>query len=254
MIYSEFPLPAATAHWALCLWRFALEPHDPPSVTHIIPPDGSVTLSLTLLPGGGAHAALLGPSPRALVIEVRQGQSTAGVRLYPGAAPALLGMGGDMLVGALLPAPAHGELGPLFKALERLAADPEARDDAAKAFAELCKGKSLPDPAVADAVAQLMRAPDAPVASPLGERQLRRRFKAGTGLSPKSFSQIQRLREACIAALANPVSRWAEVAADAGFADQAHFCRAVAKTFGVTPTALFDHIGRIRHEFTAAAS
>ncbi|MEZ4651673.1 MAG: helix-turn-helix domain-containing protein [Candidatus Eisenbacteria bacterium] len=84
--------------------------------------------------------------------------------------------------------------------------------------------------------------------APISARQLRRRFLVATGVSPKSFAQMQRLRHACILAVETPARNWSDVAAEAGFSDQAHFCRQVARTFGVSPTALREYLGTIRHQ------
>ena len=70
----------------------------------------------------------------------------------------------------------------------------------------------------------------------LSERQLRRRFEAAVGYGPKRLARVLRLTRALAAAYAG--EELGRVAADAGYADQAHFtndCRSLA---GVAPSAL----------------
>jgi transcriptional regulator GlxA family with amidase domain len=51
----------------------------------------------------------------------------------------------------------------------------------------------------------------------LSERQFRRRFVAATGIAPKFYADVQRVRRALILSLEDP--DWAGIAAEAGFAD-----------------------------------
>ncbi|MEU4426659.1 helix-turn-helix domain-containing protein, partial [Actinoplanes sp. NPDC024001] len=65
----------------------------------------------------------------------------------------------------------------------------------------------------------------------LGERQLRRRSVAAYGYGPKTLHRIFRMRRAV--ALARAGRAFAAVAADAGYADQAHLSRDVRALAGV---------------------
>lgn len=68
----------------------------------------------------------------------------------------------------------------------------------------------------------------------VSERQLRRRFDAGVGYGPKTLQRILRLRHAL--RLAN--GDLARVAAEAGFADQAHMTREFRRLTGASPSEL----------------
>ncbi|MDQ3676569.1 MAG: helix-turn-helix domain-containing protein, partial [Actinomycetota bacterium] len=68
----------------------------------------------------------------------------------------------------------------------------------------------------------------------VSERQLRRRVEAAVGYGPKRLARVLRLRRALASAHAG--TDLGRVAAEAGYADQAHFthdCRALA---GVSPS------------------
>ncbi|MGH6916056.1 MAG: helix-turn-helix domain-containing protein, partial [Geminicoccales bacterium] len=73
----------------------------------------------------------------------------------------------------------------------------------------------------------------------VSERQLRRRFRAAVGYGPKTLDRILRLQRA-LALNAAPEARLglAALAADAGYADQAHMSREFAELSGASPAAL----------------
>lgn len=93
-------------------------------------------------------------------------------------------------------------------------------------------------PAVAAALASLhggAQVQQAVAASGLSHRHLIARFREATGLAPKQHARVLRLQLA-LAGLATPGLQAAGIAADAGFADQAHFTREFRELTGVTPT------------------
>ena len=94
------------------------------------------------------------------------------------------------------------------------------------------------DAAVEAAVARLAdpRARVEALARELGlsERQLRRRFHAAAGYGPKTLQRVLRFRRF----LAGPREDLARAALDAGYADQAHLAREVARLAGTSPTRL----------------
>ncbi len=60
------------------------------------------------------------------------------------------------------------------------------------------------------------------------------RFRERTGLTPKTYSRIERLQQ--LVRNKRPETPWAEAALDAGFADQSHMVREFRRFAGVTPT------------------
>ncbi|MCB9462062.1 MAG: AraC family transcriptional regulator [Candidatus Eisenbacteria bacterium] len=254
MHYFEYPLPDEARPHGICLWRFAVEAKDPEAFVHVVPPDGTVTLSASLYPGQEPRLTTTGASVRAHLVPVVHGMSAAGIRLRPGVAPDLLSVPAATLVGAMTPWVPEGSQVALAEAMVAMARDEDAWVEAGRVFGAVARELASPDPLVAQLVDRLLAEPDlggvgvAMEAVPIGVRQLRRRFLAATGLSPKSFAQMQRLRHACILALENPPRNWSQVAAEAGFSDQAHFSRQVARTFGVSPTVLMEYLRTIRHQ------
>lgn len=96
------------------------------------------------------------------------------------------------------------------------------------------------DPLVRDAVVQLSR-PRTRVAAlgerlALSERQLRRRFEAAVGYSPRTLARVLRLQR--FLRLAGRGGDLARLAAEAGYADQPHLTRESARLAGLPAAAL----------------
>lgn len=85
----------------------------------------------------------------------------------------------------------------------------------------------------------------------LSERQFRRRFHAATGIAPKQYADVQRMRRALILSLDDP--DWAGIAYEAGFAEQPHLARDIKARFGAGPRRVHGYLGTIRHELLVPA-
>ncbi|PAZ17070.1 AraC family transcriptional regulator [Streptomyces sp. SA15] len=184
-----------------------------------------------------------GPDTRAYVTG-GDPSSWAGVRFYPGTAPALLGV------------PAHElrdrrvDLADLWPAsqVRRITAQVNAAADPASGLEKVAlrwaSGAAPPDPLLKQVVAAL----DAgrPVAATadelgLGARQLHRRSLAAFGYGPKTLARVLRLQRAL--ALARAGMPFAETAARTGFADQAHLARDVRELAGLPLGELLGRTG-----------
>lgn len=73
--------------------------------------------------------------------------------------------------------------------------------------------------------------------SDLRVRALQRRFTDHVGIGPKWVIRRYRLYEAMELAMRQEDPRWAELAADLGYADQAHLVRDFAVAVGTPPAA-----------------
>jgi AraC-like DNA-binding protein len=174
-----------------------------------------------------------GPDTRAYVPEGAP-SGWAGLRFSPGTAPAYLGV------------PAHElrdrrvELADLWSpvVVRRLTARVSAARDPASGLEEVILERAAevgrPDPVLSQIVAAL----DAgcPVAATadrlgLGARQLHRRSLVAFGYGPKTLARVLRLQRAL--ALARHGLPFAETAARAGYADQAHLARDVRELAGL---------------------
>ncbi len=98
-----------------------------------------------------------------------------------------------------------------------------------------------PDPAVARSLALLDRGRSvAAVADDLGldQRDLVARFRHDVGPTPKRVARLRRFETTLVALRAADAPDLATVAAERGFADQAHLSREIRALAGVTPSAL----------------
>ena len=82
---------------------------------------------------------------------------------------------------------------------------------------------------------ELRRVAQVAGACAIPERRLQRLFADYVGVSPKWVMRRARLHEAALRADAGDVVDWATLAADLGYADQAHLTRDFTATLGVTP-------------------
>lgn len=81
----------------------------------------------------------------------------------------------------------------------------------------------------------------------LSTRQLQRRFKACTGLSPKQFARIRRIRATAVVLVENDRVSWADRAADMGFADQSHLTHEFKSVTKRSPNSFAEKVGQIEH-------
>jgi len=250
--YEEWPPPAALAPYVQTCWAFSVVG---PATLHHIPPDGCLSL---VVMSDGPGLALSGPQLTARPIPVHPGEWFRGVRMRPEAAGLLAGV---------LPAAWRGRGGPLAEAAPTVAtpllAALNGKNDEA-AFARLLdalavRAATLPPPdalvgAAVDAIERHVATAAAELrvdalAAELGvsARTLQRRFAAVAGVSPKAYARVRRFRLALSNLLRATPDAWGRVAAELGFADQAHLTRECAAFMGLPPTAVSPHTRRIEH-------
>ncbi|MES4887202.1 helix-turn-helix domain-containing protein [Streptomyces sp. NPDC096012] len=190
-------------------------------------PDGCMDLMWS-----DGRLLVAGPDTRPHAVE-GPARSWAGVRFFPGTAPALLGVPACELLDH------RADLADLWPAVRvrRLRDRVEAAPDAATALEEIALDRSVwsaaPDPWVHRLVERLEegRAVSAAAAElGIGARQLHRRSRAVFGYGPKTLARILRLRRAL--ALARSGVPYAETATRAGYADQSHLARDVRELAG----------------------
>lgn len=184
-------------------------------------PDHATTL---LLRTDERALVFMGPRTRAAYHLAPPGRSCVRIRMRPGRAQALLGRPVSGLADRVLPL---GELPGLD--LDLLAADPvvalgAALADRPEPSRRLDEAARLPAGSTIGETASRLG---------IGERRLHVLFTDGTGLSPKHFARIERVR----AVLAAGTGRWADIAASAGYYDQSHMTGEFRRFMGVPPAA-----------------
>lgn len=105
------------------------------------------------------------------------------------------------------------------------------------------RASHLPSPEIEFAYHRLARSSgNARIAALAGEIGWSRkhfidRFRAELGLAPKPVARMMRFHQACRLARSGAETSWAGIAAESGYADQAHLVREFSALAGETPTA-----------------
>ncbi|GAA4211640.1 helix-turn-helix transcriptional regulator [Actinocatenispora rupis] len=177
-----------------------------------------------------------GPDTRAQQVHSPPGTRYAAIRFRPGVGPAILGVPADELRDARVPLSA---MWPAAR-IRRLTALIAAAPDPARAIETAVAGEAPPpDPLVGEIVRRVAAGAavrDVARAVHLSERQLHRRCLAAFGYGAKTLHRILRLNAALD--LARGGRDLAAVAADTGYADQAHLTRDTRALSGVPPSVL----------------
>lgn len=213
---------------ALSRWVAGIDRATASAAAAVDVPDHATTLVLRVARGGRRELAVLGPRTRAGYHLGPPGRSCIRIRMRPGRVRALLGRPLGDLADRALPL---GELPGLD--LGELAADPVA------ALEKALAGRPEPSERLDEAVRLL--ADGITVATTaarlhISQRRLHTLFSEGTGLSPKYFARIDRVRTV-LAEEVRGVGRWSEIAATAGYYDQSHMTAEFRHFMGVPPAA-----------------
>lgn len=239
--YRELAPCPSLAPYIVCTWVRTTHA-DGASPSALVLPDGCVDLVWI----GASPPVIAGPATRPVTTSLPPDSTVVGIRFRPGVAPSFLGLRMSEIRDRQI------ELvevwGPRrMEQFARAGSDQTADAKSAALQAALLgnlPGLDLPDRRIAAAVAALTRHPSTSVVELSGrlgisERQLRRSFEATVGYGPRMFSRVLRFQRA-LKRLRRPTERpsLASLAADLGYADQAHMTREFTQLAGLPPTAL----------------
>ena len=81
----------------------------------------------------------------------------------------------------------------------------------------------------------------------LSVRQLERRFKNSSGLTPKQFVRARRIRATAVDLIENESVNWANRAAEMGFSDQSHLVHEFVSITKRSPNSFAEKVKQIKH-------
>jgi AraC-like DNA-binding protein len=239
--YEEFPVPATLADRFLCFWTQTVTGSQGVYEQRVLP-DACIDIVLI----HGQPPRVIGPWDVPFVARLAVGTSITGARLHPGRASCLLGLPASEFLNQSVPiADITGGL--QSARLEEVTEAPNAaarRSALAQELVASTEEFAPMDQAVLAGIRWLARRPHGRVGQlsrwiGISERQLHRRFSAAIGYGPKTFQSVLRFQR-----LLNTAREWGaaqsltDLAAIAGYADQAHMTRDVHRLADVRPTVL----------------
>jgi AraC-like DNA-binding protein len=236
--YREQPPPAGLLPSVACLWARVVGPGA--GAAAAVLPDACVDLIWEQGYGVFVAGPDTGPAPSVSPA----GTVFAALRFAPGAAGPALGLPMSELLDQRVDAADLGTApgAELARALPGSLDPPQALRVLAR-MAGAMTGEGPADP-LATRAARLLRHPGARAEGiadrlDVSERQLRRRCQAAVGYGPATLRRVLRFRRfVSWADAAAPGADLATIAAELGYADQAHLTRECARLAGLTPTAL----------------
>jgi AraC-like DNA-binding protein len=239
MAYSEFRSRPELSELVVCTWERSVPP-DGAAATRVLP-DGCVDLLWR-----GGELLVAGPDRAYFISPPEPGETVVGLRLRPGVAGPALGLAASELRDARVPiADLWGRAGAeLRERIGDAAGGRLRRRLLEQALLARLRGAREPDPLVLAATRSLGR-PGIRVgalsrALATSERRLRRRFETDVGYGPKTLDRVLRLQR--FLSIAPTIARGrlglARVAAELGYADQAHLTREAVRLAGLTPAQL----------------
>jgi AraC-like DNA-binding protein len=256
MNYCELAPARDLAHVVLSYSQFTIAPDVRGPIVHEVITDGCVSLVYHRNPAKAASwLKIVGPRLEALRKEVYASDSFWIVRLSPAACRLVLGCA---------PATLRNQLLYCSQLLPKLTDELLLRLDACSNFAQAiaayatCLSSLGIKPTDVDlevaATVRLIEASqgqarisEVAAAVGLSVRQLERRFRAVTGLTPKQFARVRRLRATALALIEGEEINWAARAAEMGFADQSHLTREFVALTGRSPVSFAEDLAQIEH-------
>ncbi|MBC8087236.1 MAG: helix-turn-helix transcriptional regulator [Phycisphaerae bacterium] len=258
--YVEMEPSPAVRDVVMSYWGFAVHALPTPDFVHRVWPDGCVLLAMGFTDGVNHIAAVAGASTVATAVPVRAGEQYWGIRFRPESGAVSCGRDALQLKDQRLWA--HDVFGdtmiPLLRALETVHdADQAARVMDAWMLQHRVAADVI-DTLVRDAVRRIVQRDGTGTVREVADalhittRQLQRRFRAATGMSPKEYANIRRahaaLRRVAMGGNTRTLGGWARLAAEAGYADQAHLSRECARLMMLTPSTLSNRLSDIAHD------
>ena len=252
--YRETSPVAEIAHLASCFIEFSVESMTTLPISHEVYPDGCITILYRRNPRLKLGALLIkGLSLEPFYTTVNAGDVYWGIKLHPAAAAGILRCDPRTITTQPI-----GEkvLHHLTENLAEKLQECRRFSEAQNVFTEMLLNLEIESSQVDQKVAEIIRLisetnGEATISKlaelvQLSKRQLERRFRKCSGVTPKQFSRIQRFRSTTIDMISNN-QNWAIRAAKLGFADQAHLSREIFALTRHSPRTFEQEVRKIEN-------
>ena len=255
MFYREAAPADILKPFILSFWELLVPEGEPSPISHEVFPDGCVSVFYFRSQSRGVdRLAITGIRVESIAKSVSAGDIFWGMRIAPAACRDVLRQDPRQLVGRAVADIA--EFPHLTdRLLERLSAASNF-DEAVEVFESVIKslsGSLSLDSKVGEAVSLIdqysgeVRIDDLARQLGLSPRQLQRRFKVCTGLSPKQFARVRRFRATAVIVAETKNINWADRAAEMGFADQSHLSHEFVSVTKRSPKSFAEKFSEIEH-------
>lgn len=251
MDYREYPVPEALRRHIACAWR--LRELTPAGTVQTIYPDGRCEVMVHLLAPPRCWDTVVGWHEQATTLFAAQRVAAVrlaldcpldclGFRLQPAASAAIVPGHPQVIRDRIIDL---ASIDPGFSTALRAAARGFVDGAAADAWQLMARRVAvhLLDPRMETVIARMeasngrSRIDAVARAAGMSLRNLEVQFRTHVGLTPKEFARCLRL-QATLRALDSGDASLSEVAADSGFADQAHATRELRRVTGLPPGTL----------------
>lgn len=256
MSYREIAPSTDVSHLVFSFWEFATANEDFDTIQHEIFPDGCVSLFYHRNDNFNLRRiAFSGLNLESIVAPVFPSDIFWGMRISPAACANVLRENPAnyksvrMTEAEEIPHLTNG----LLEKLNACENFDEAVVIYEKHLKELNFGKNFCDEKVAQALKIIeetsgeIKIVKLAEELSLGVRQLERRFKHCSGLSPKQFARTRRIRATAVDLVENNDMNWANRAAEMGFADQAHLTHEFVSVTKRSPNSFAEKVRHIKH-------
>lgn len=256
MSYREIAPSTDVSHLVFSFWEFATANEDFGSIEHEIFPDGCISLFYQRNEKFGLRQLIFtGLNLESITAPVFPTDIYWGMRISPAACANVLQTNPANFRAMRM---AEAEKFPHLTdgLLEKLNAC-ENFDEAVAVFENHLKqlnfGQSFGDEKVAQAIKFIEETSGEIKIAELAEqlnlstRQLERRFKKVSGLSPKQFARTRRIRATAVDLVENNDTNWANRAAEMGFSDQSHLTREFVSVTKRSPNSFAEKVSQIKH-------
>ncbi|MEP6902239.1 MAG: helix-turn-helix domain-containing protein [Actinomycetota bacterium] len=256
MSYREMAPSTDVSHLVFSFWEFSTATEDFGSIQHEIFPDGCISVFYHRNDNFNLkQIAFNGLNLESVTTPIFPNDIFWGMRISPAACANILR---DNLANfKLVEIVEAGRFPHLTDGLLEKLNDCENLDEAVivyeKHLKELNFNQNFYDEKVAQAVKIIEQTSGEIKVAELAEelnlsvRQLERRFKTCSGLSPKQFARTRRIRATAVDLVKNNDMNWANRAAEMGFADQSHLTHEFVSVTKRSPNSFAEKVSQIKH-------